>query len=130
MPHDPPQTTDGNELRLAAVHCMQYGRSARNSRGMVASGTIASSQTQTKSERLQQPVQRGLRRVVLRMNRTENVRARHPRLLRELLDSHRSNDLPESDLEWHALVHGQQAETGVRIPDRGDPAPALRSSLD
>ena len=66
---------------------------------MGAFGTFEPSQTQPQLKRLEQPVQRGLRRVVPRVNRTQDVWTRHPRSLAELLDAHGPNHLSKGGLD-------------------------------
>ena len=81
-------------------------------------------------ERLEQPVQRGLRRVVPRVNRTQDVRIRHPRALAELLDAHGPNHLSEGGLDRQSFHPWRQEGTRVRTPGRAGPVPVLRSNLD
>ena len=80
---------------------------------MTASGTVETSEAQQQPERLQETIQRGLGRVVPRVDRPQDVRIRHLGLLGELLDAHRQNhvpEVPEGDLDRHPFVHGHEEE--------------------
>ena len=88
------------------------------SRGVTASGAVEPGQPEPQPERLPQAVQRGLGRVVPRVNRPEHVRARHPRLLCEFPDAHHPNHLPEGGLNRNALVRRREEEIPRELGSR------------